>query len=287
MIFLVAINRDYDISVGVRNEHQEVVADSEIQWADKMIETEYFPVKEKREAKVNKKKKEQRKAKSRKNKKTKKTGNGLKNKKQNKRKSKKGGNKKGIKKNKARKGKKGKPKISKRNKPKNVSKEKRKKDRKKVKVNWRKQKHIGYRKKKSGRKQNKSARKKNKPGRETNSSCCVVMLAEYSKVFEGKSGVVMRQYNRIQNFEKLTGTKMRKKGNFNSTYKSMLGALGGNSSSPHCDGQTIGSNSTSKTYQGIPQYFNQIIFKSLNIFQKHSQLSTLVNLQWTPIVRVY
>ena len=50
MIFLVAINRDYDISLGVRNEHQEVVADSEIQWADKMIETGYFPVKEKREA---------------------------------------------------------------------------------------------------------------------------------------------------------------------------------------------------------------------------------------------
>jgi len=126
---------------------------------------------------------------------------------------------------------------------------KRKKSGKSKKKTGRAKDKSARKKKKSGKKKDNSARKNNKPERETNSSCCVVKLAAYAKVYEGKAGVVIRQYKRIQSFETIMGNKMNKKGIFNSTYKSMLGALGGNSSSPHCDGENIGSNSTSKTYQ--------------------------------------
>jgi len=41
---------------------------------------------------------------------------------------------------------------------------------------------------------------------------------------------------------------LTRSGSFVPTYNSMLSALGGNQSSPHCDGKDIGSNSSSKAY---------------------------------------
>jgi len=87
-----------------------------------------------------------------------------------------------------------------------------------------------------------------KSGRVLNCSDCVIKLAQYSRTYEGKCGVVLRQYRRIQSFEKITKSKLTRRGSFVPTYKSMLSALGGNQSSPHCNGEDIGSNSSSKAY---------------------------------------
>jgi len=94
----------------------------------------------------------------------------------------------------------------------------------------------------------KKSTKKRKNGRALTCPDCVLKLAQYSRLYEGKCGVVIRQYRRILSFEKITKSKLTRSGSFVPTYKSMLSALGGNQTSPHCDGKDIGSNSTSKAF---------------------------------------
>merc|ERR1712142_566205 len=148
-------------------------------------------------------------------------------------------------------------------KPKPQRKETNKKSKKKKRKNEKKQRNkekLKRRKKKNRkniRQENKfkKTRKKGedkKPGsssRALNCTNCVVTLAKYSRTYEGKCGSILRQYRRIQSFEKITKSKLNKKGSFVPTYNSLLSALGGNQSSPHCDGQTIGSNSSSQGYK--------------------------------------
>merc|ERR1712142_1368059 len=132
------------------------------------------------------------------------------------------------------------------------SKAKKRKNEKK-KLNKEKLKRRKYKNRKRIRQENKfkKTRKDKKPGssRALNCTNCVVTLAKYSRTYEGKCGSILRQYRRIQSFEKITKSKLNKKGSFVPTYNSLLSALGGNQSSPHCDGQTIGSNSSSQGYK--------------------------------------
>jgi len=134
---------------------------------------------------------------------------------------------------------------------KKIKKKKRKNEKKKR--NKKKLKRRNHKNRKRIRQENKfkKTRKDKKPGssRALNCTNCVVTLAKYSRTYEGKCGSILRQYRRIQSFEKITKSKLNKKGSFVPTYNSLLSALGGNQSSPHCDGQTIGSNSSSQGYK--------------------------------------
>jgi len=270
---------------GAKSEHEEGLALSEDYGLDESGQSENIPIKQKREA-GGRKKQQGRKAnlkkdkkKPAKQKKPNSKRNRSKTKNQRKRKPIKGNEKKIKGKSRNRKGNKIKTKNAKNSKPKNKQKghskrnrkEKIKKRRQKKKIvkrkeisNKRKSKFSKGKKKskkkknqsikgnqKSGSKRIKSGKEKKKKqsGRALSCSNCVVMLASYSRLFEAKSGVVVRQYKRIKNFEKITGLKMNKKGSFNSSYNSMLSALGGNKTSPNCDGETIGSNSTSEAYK--------------------------------------
>merc|ERR1711892_1383613 len=142
-----------------------------------------------------------------------------------------------------------KEKIKKRKQKKKIVKRKKKFSKRKKKSNKKKNQSIKGNQKSGSKRINSDKKKKKQSGRALSCSECVVMLASYSRLFEAKSGVVVRQYKRIKSFEKITGLKMNKKGSFNSSYNSMLSALGGNKTSPNCDGKTIGSNSTSEAYK--------------------------------------
>ena len=76
---------------------------------------------------------------------------------------------------------------------------------------------------------------------------CTLLLRDYSKLYRGKASVIPRQFKRINNFENLRSSKRNKRGNFVSSYSSLLSALE-NKSSPKCDGFSISENSTQKQY---------------------------------------
>merc|ERR1711892_185035 len=109
-----------------------------------------------------------------------------------------------------------KEKIKKRKQKKKIVKRKKKFSKGKKKSNKNKNQSIkGNQKSGSKRINSGKEKKKKQSGRALSCSDCVVMLASYSRLFEAKSGVVVRQYKRIKSFEKITGLKMGKKGSFN------------------------------------------------------------------------
>ena len=96
--------------------------------------------------------------------------------------------------------------------------------------------------------------KKNKSSKQSrNVTKCLATFIEYSRINELKARSVQQQVNRVNNFKKILDNKKGKKGNFKGTYKTLLSALGGNESSPECDGNPIGANRTSRQakYKGI------------------------------------
>ena len=76
---------------------------------------------------------------------------------------------------------------------------------------------------------------------------CVVMLASYSKLFEGKAEAVSKQFNRIVNFERLRSFKRDKRTSFSSPYSALLSALE-DKASPKCDGKTVEAGSAEQEF---------------------------------------
>ena len=76
---------------------------------------------------------------------------------------------------------------------------------------------------------------------------CVVLLASYSKLFEGKAEAISKQYNRIVNFERLRTSKRDKKTIFASPYSALLSALE-DKDSPKCDGKVVEAGSAEQEF---------------------------------------
>ena len=148
----------------------------------------------------------------------------------------------GIKKNKrSKKRKKGKER-------KKINKSKKKKQRKKERKERRKQGKLEN-EKKNKEKDKTEIKEDDKPDTVNRQTCeeCSLLLRDYSKLYRGKASVIPRQFKRINNFENLRSTKRSKRGNFASSYSSLLTALE-DKSSPKCDGYSIADNSTQKEY---------------------------------------
>jgi len=83
----------------------------------------------------------------------------------------------------------------------------------------------------------------------TNYTSCVAKFIEYSRINELKARSIEQQVNRINSFKGIQDKKKVKKGNFKGTYDTLLSALGGNESSPECDGKPINGTTRSAKYK--------------------------------------
>ena len=68
---------------------------------------------------------------------------------------------------------------------------------------------------------------------------CLEKFIEYSKINDRKAKTVWNQVKRINSFKNILDKKKGKKGDFKTTYQTLLSALGGNKSAPECDGKPI------------------------------------------------
>ena len=74
-----------------------------------------------------------------------------------------------------------------------------------------------------------------------------MLLASYSKLFEGKAEAISKQYNRIINFERLRSSKREKRTSFTSPYSALLSALE-DKDSPKCDGKAVEAGSEEQEF---------------------------------------
>lgn len=88
----------------------------------------------------------------------------------------------------------------------------------------------------------------------TNYTSCVEKFIEYSRLNELKARSIEMQVNRINSFKGIKDKKKGKKGDFKGTYNTLLSALGGNESSPECDGKPINGSSRSAKYKGMTKH---------------------------------
>merc|ERR1711915_927375 len=188
--------------------------------------------------------------------KTKKSANNRKSKprKKNKRKGKSGNKKTKRKEKSGKKYKKSKPRKKNKGKSGNKKTKRKQKSRKKYKKSGKNKQRKGEKKttrgklgKKKKRKSKKGRQGKNASkniGRQANYTSCLAKFIEFARINEAKARSVQQQVKRINSFKKIQESKKGKKGDFKATYGTLLSALGGNESSPECDGKPLTGNGT-------------------------------------------
>merc|ERR1712142_1279447 len=102
----------------------------------------------------------------------------------------------------------------------------------------------GNNKKRKSKKVRKGQNANKKIGRQTNYTSCLAKFIEFARINEAKARSVQQQVKRINSFKKIQDGKKGKKGDFKATYGTLLSALGGNESSPECDGKPLTGNGT-------------------------------------------
>jgi len=86
-----------------------------------------------------------------------------------------------------------------------------------------------------------------------NATSCAMKAIKYARLSEGRATSIYRQVKRINTFDKIQGSKGKKKGDFNKTMERLVSALGGDIDNPKCDGEPIkdsnGSSSGNATFR--------------------------------------
>merc|ERR1711915_445182 len=103
---------------------------------------------------------------------------------------------------------------------------------------------LGKKKKRKSKKVRQGENASKKIGRQANYTGCLAKFIEFARINEAKARSVQQQVKRINSFKKIQGSKKGKKGDFKTTYGTLLSALGGNESSPECDGKPLTGNGT-------------------------------------------
>merc|ERR1711915_722694 len=100
---------------------------------------------------------------------------------------------------------------------------------------------LGKKKKRKSKKVRQGKNASKKIGRQANYTSCLSKFIEFARINEAKARSVQQQVKRINSFKKI---QEGKKGDFKATYGTLLSALGGNESSPECDGKPLTGNGT-------------------------------------------
>merc|ERR1711915_1048804 len=103
---------------------------------------------------------------------------------------------------------------------------------------------LGKKKKRKSKKSRQGKNASKKIGRQANYTSCLAKFIEFARINEAKARSVQQQVKRINSFKKIQESKKGKKGDFKETYGTLLSALGGNESSPECDGKPLTGNGT-------------------------------------------
>jgi len=103
---------------------------------------------------------------------------------------------------------------------------------------------LGKKKKRKSKKVRQGKNASKKIGRQANYTSCLAKFIEFARINEAKARSVQQQVKRINSFKKIQDSKKGKKGDFKATYGTLLSALGGNESSPECDGKPLTGNGT-------------------------------------------
>merc|ERR1711915_899525 len=103
---------------------------------------------------------------------------------------------------------------------------------------------LGNKKKRKSKKVRQGKNASKKIGRQANYTSCLAKFIEFARINEAKARSVQQQVKRINSFKKIQDSKKGKKGGFKTTYGTLLSALGGNESSPECDGKPLTGNGT-------------------------------------------
>merc|ERR1711915_242215 len=103
---------------------------------------------------------------------------------------------------------------------------------------------LGNKKKRKSKKVRQGENASKKIGRQANYTSCLAKFIEFARINEAKARSVQQQVKRINSFKKIQESKKGKKGGFKATYGTLLSALGGNESSPECDGKPLTGNGT-------------------------------------------
>merc|ERR1711915_343488 len=103
---------------------------------------------------------------------------------------------------------------------------------------------LGNKKKRKSKKVRQGKNASKKIGKQANYTSCLSKFIEFAGINEAKARSVQQQVKRINSFKKIQDSKKGKKGDFKGTYGTLLSALGGNDSSPECDGKPLTGNGT-------------------------------------------